>query len=588
MRVAILPSGALLADTTPGDDEASDGLSAAARARVARAFARGAGHALLDLGRDRGRRAARPGPRVPARPRPRVRDPALRPARPRGAARAGRGRLPPDERARLAGAVPPMDGGEYVDADWVAARWADLHRAFADEIRAHRGSVGDWLRARHPSWHVVGRVCFHLAENRGDDGAPVRLPRHLRRAAPAAGGKVQHAPLARALEESSARGDRQALLLAAGAGAAGRGAERAGWPSWSTRARSTSRWPGRRPRRTASCSDVPALEAAGRGRARARLVARAPPAAARGDGDASATKRPRARRHGRAARLLGRASRSTASRSRRPRCAQLLAPPDGLVLLRGQWVELDRERLREVLEHWKRVEREAERRRPVVPRGHAAARRRAPDRRRRRGAATATRRLVARRGRRRGSARRSPGCAARTGSPRPIRAPTLRGTLRPYQQDGVAWLRLRLALRPRRLPGRRHGPRQDDPGAGAAAPRSKRQRRGGEPPHLLVVPASLLAQLAGRVERFAPSLTTLRRPPVGDAARASSPSCAGADARRRRRGASPPTARCARVEALRERASGRWSCSTRRRRSRTPARGRRARSRRCRRARASR
>src|SRR5207247_7089160 len=50
MRVAILPSGALLADTAPGDDEASDGLSVAARARVARAFGRGPGHALLDLG----------------------------------------------------------------------------------------------------------------------------------------------------------------------------------------------------------------------------------------------------------------------------------------------------------------------------------------------------------------------------------------------------------------------------------------------------------------------------------------------------------------------------------------------------------
>ena len=50
MRVAILPSGALLADTAPGDDGAGDGLSVAARARVARAFARGPGHALLDLG----------------------------------------------------------------------------------------------------------------------------------------------------------------------------------------------------------------------------------------------------------------------------------------------------------------------------------------------------------------------------------------------------------------------------------------------------------------------------------------------------------------------------------------------------------
>jgi non-specific serine/threonine protein kinase len=33
---------------------------------------------------------------------------------------------------------------------------------------------------------------------------------------------------------------------------------------------------------------------------------------------------------------------------------QLLASSDGLVRLRGQWVELDRERLREVLAHWER------------------------------------------------------------------------------------------------------------------------------------------------------------------------------------------------------------------------------------------
>jgi len=119
--------------------------------------------------------------------------------------------LPADERARLAGAVPPMDGGEYVDADWVAARWTDLHRAFADEIRAHRGPVAEWLSARHPSWHAVGKVCLHLAENRGDDEHPFAfLATYAARAG--AGGKVQHRPLARALEESSARGDRQGLL----------------------------------------------------------------------------------------------------------------------------------------------------------------------------------------------------------------------------------------------------------------------------------------------------------------------------------------------------------------------------------------
>src|SRR5207245_2526501 len=97
------------------------------------------------------------------------------------------------------------------DAEWVAARWADLNRAFAEEIRAHRGSVGNWLSARHPSWHAVGKVCLHLAENRGDEEHPFAfLATYAARAS--AGGKVRHRPLVRALEESSARGDRQALL----------------------------------------------------------------------------------------------------------------------------------------------------------------------------------------------------------------------------------------------------------------------------------------------------------------------------------------------------------------------------------------
>src|SRR5437867_12516827 len=161
MRVAILPSGALLADAPRGGDEASDGLSGVARARVARAFARGPGHALLDLGateldaplsppltflRDLGRAFVT---RLCA-------VPDLEERRERAEVDC-----PPDEPPRLAGAVPPMDGGEYVDAAGVAARWAALNRAFAVEARARRGSVGNWLSARHPSWHAVGKVCLH-------------------------------------------------------------------------------------------------------------------------------------------------------------------------------------------------------------------------------------------------------------------------------------------------------------------------------------------------------------------------------------------------------------------------------------------
>ncbi|PYN26144.1 MAG: hypothetical protein DMD99_06420 [Candidatus Rokuibacteriota bacterium] len=262
---------------------------------------------------------------------------------------------PTDERARLAGAVPPMDGGEYVDADWVAARWADLNRAFADEIRTHRGPVAEWLRAQHPSWHAVGKVCLHLAENRGDEEHPFAfLATYAVRAS--AGGKVQHRPLARGLEASSARGDRQALLHLLVP--LQRAAEQRPWLAElidSGAIYQAMAWTPAEAHRFLQA--IPAFEAAG-------LVVRVPdwwrprhpprPEVAVRVGE----KKPSA--VGMDALLdfsvavaLG-DDKLTAAEVR-----QLLASSGGLVRLRGQWVELDRERLREVLAHWERVRREA-------------------------------------------------------------------------------------------------------------------------------------------------------------------------------------------------------------------------------------
>ena len=383
---------------------------------------------------------------------------------------------PPDERSRLAGAVPPMDGSEYVDADWIAARWTDLNRAFADEIHAHRGPVAEWLRARHPSWHVVGKVCLHLAENRGDDAHPFAfLATYAVRAG--AGGKVQHRPLARALEESSTRGDRRALLhllvplqRAAEPGRVAHGADRLGrhLRGDGVDARRGPPLPARRP----------GPGGGGAGRTRARLVAPAAPAPARG-GRAGRGEEAQRRRHGRAPRLLRRPSRWATRSSRPPRCAELLASHDGLVRLRGQWVELDRERLREVLAHWESVRDEAADGGLSFLEGMrmlAGAARTEDD-------ATA---VAAAEGWSRVEAGtwlgrtleglRGPGglAAADPGA-------DLRGTLRPYQKIGVSWLAFASSLRPRRLPRRRHGARQDHPGARAPAPRTSGEGEAARP-----------------------------------------------------------------------------------------------------------
>ncbi len=483
MRVAILPSGALLADTAPANDEASDGLSDAARARVARAFARGPGHALLDLGateldaplapplaflRDLGRAFVTRLCALPDLDERRERTEVD---------------CPPDERARLAGTVPPMDGGEYVDADWVAARWAELNRAFADEIRAHRGPVAEWLRARHPSWHAVGKVCLHLAENRGDEEHPFAfLATYAARAG--AGGKVRHRPLARALEESSARGDRQALLHLLVP--LQRAAEQSAWLAElidSGAIYEAMAWTPTEAHRFLRA--IPAFEAAG-------LIVRVPdwwrprhpprPEVTVRVGD----KKPSA--VGMDALLdfsvavaLG-DEKLTAAEVR-----QLLASSDGLVRLRGQWVELDRERLREVLDHWERVRDQASEGGLSFLEGM---------------------RLLAGAARLRGPAGLA---AADPGA-------DLRGTLRPYQKVGVAWLAFASSLRLGVCLA-------DDMGLGKTIQvlglllLHKRRARGGDPPHLLVAPASLLANWQAEIERFAPSLATLMAHPSAMPAR---------------------------------------------------------------------
>jgi len=489
-------------DITSTGDETSDGLSTAARTRIGRAFARGPGHGLLDLGateldaplapplaflREVGRAFVTRLCAVPDLEEQRERVEID---------------CPMELRARLAGAVPPVDGGEYVNAEWIAARWVDINRAFADEIRSHDGPVGEWVSARHPSWHAVGKVCLHLAENRGDDEHPFAfLATYAVRAT--AGGKVQHRPLARALEESSARGDRQGLLNLLVP--LQRAAEQTAWLAelvdsgaiYEARA-----WTPEEAHRFLRA--IPTLEAAG-------LVVRVPdwwqprrpprPEVTVHVGE----KRPSA--VGMDALLdfsvavaLGN-DKLTAAEVR-----QLLESPGRLVRLRGQWVELDRERLREVLAHWERVRRDAEDGGLSFLDGMRllAGAARTDDDAAALTAAEGWSRVEA------GAwlARTLEGLRGPAGLAAVDPGADLRGTLRPYQKIGVSWLAFATSLRLGVCLA-------DDMGLGktvqvlALLLLHKRRARGGEPPHLLVAPASLLANWQAEIERFAPSLTTL-------------------------------------------------------------------------------
>ncbi len=72
-----------------------------------------------------------------------------------------------------------MLGSEYLGAEVLAGWWSDLDSLVRGEIAHHPGGVQAYLSELNPQWRLVGRVTFHLAENKRDPGAPVRVPGHL-------------------------------------------------------------------------------------------------------------------------------------------------------------------------------------------------------------------------------------------------------------------------------------------------------------------------------------------------------------------------------------------------------------------------
>lgn len=116
-----------------------------------------------------------------------------------------------EERAAMAASAPPMRGAEYLSADVLEAWWLELDQLARAEVEAAGKRVQKFLEKRNHLWRMVGRVTFHLAENKRDPEWPFaflatynsRLSAH---------GQLQHLPLERALREYGAAKNHAALL----------------------------------------------------------------------------------------------------------------------------------------------------------------------------------------------------------------------------------------------------------------------------------------------------------------------------------------------------------------------------------------
>ncbi len=107
--------------------------------------------------------------------------------------------------------APPMTGIEYLSAEIFLSLWVEMEIAVKTELSTYSDSLSAFLKAQHPGWNVVGRVHFNLAENRKDTEFPFAfLATYTSRLS--AHGVAQHLPLSQALAEFSSDKKKSRLL----------------------------------------------------------------------------------------------------------------------------------------------------------------------------------------------------------------------------------------------------------------------------------------------------------------------------------------------------------------------------------------
>ena len=416
--------------------------------------------------------------------------------------------------AALVEVAPPMKGLEYLNEEVLEKLWAELDTWVRGEIARAPGGAQGYLKSRNPVWNAVGRVTFHLAENKRNPEYPFAfLATYTHRISEQ--GRVQHLPLGRALEEYA--GTRNRAALAALLSPIQRAAEKSPLARELLDSRAIFHPQTWRPAQAfAFLKNLPLFEESG-------VTVRIPDWWKAG-------RPPRAQVSVR----VGEASSSHLGKDGlldfhldltldgEPLSAEerqaLLDAASGLVLLKGKWVEVDREKLREVLDHWKKVEAQTgpdgvsllQGLRLLA--GFDTASSAAPETEETRAAWS---QVIAGAGLQKVlEEMQNPGVGAASDP-----GPDLRAELRPYQRHGVHWLWFmnRLGL---------GACLADDMGLGKTIQVIslllvlKRQPAEPNAPRtsLLVVPASLIANWKAEILRFAPSLSVFYAHPSETAA----------------------------------------------------------------------
>ena len=206
-EITVSPSGRL---RLVSDDPQGDGDSAGIR-RLVKAFSASSGEGLFRLAANRLEAGLAPSLgfwRDFAVQRltelchtPRTDRTEIEPAAPLSQAQTG----------TLLLSAPPIRGAEYLTAEVFNALWRELDQWVRDRVAETEGGLSAFLARQAPMWRQVGRVCFHLAENKRDDNYPFAF---IATYAPglSQADRVQYQPLSKAMQEYAGAKNRKALI----------------------------------------------------------------------------------------------------------------------------------------------------------------------------------------------------------------------------------------------------------------------------------------------------------------------------------------------------------------------------------------
>jgi len=393
--------------------------------------------------------------------------------------------------------APPMSGGEYLTLSVLRQIWISLSR-WGNQAIASDGGLANFLQTYAPKWNQVGRVCFHLAENKSNEAYPFAFLATYSTGF-GSGGRVKHIPLRRAMEQYAGAKNRSALIkLLSPVEQASKQIDWVGRLVDSGEIYQPLAWPAYFAHKF--LQTVPSLEDCG-------LTVRIPN---------WWKKRPRPQ----VSVTIGRKRKSkfgvdalldfnvavalNGKTLSADEIKDILAGGDGLVLVKGQWIEVDREKLQEAIDHWQGLQKQAENGEISFIEGMRLLAGASSDLTND-GQANQERQWVD----------ISAGGALReilSGLREPANLDSvkidsrLKTQLRPYQQRGLAWLRFLAELGLGACLA-------DDMGLGKTIQvlalllyNQQNKTKKKTKPSLLVVPASLLSNWRKEAERFTPSL----------------------------------------------------------------------------------